>query len=592
MKYPALLAGIFLLIVAYSNAQPPDTAEVYRLVRLSHSFLQTNTDSSGYYARRARELAERLHSRLAVAVAGITLCDYYISKGDLELALPYCNEAVSIYDSLRRPSDEADAYLSLAQLYKELSGGNGTEKFIDRSIQYSRMATGLYASVPDRDGMVTSLNMEGVVARDKAMLPGESAYFDSALTYYESAIRLNEKTGAGHKYLGKLYNNISQIYSEYKHEPRVALAWLQKAVAINEASGSRYGLTFNYNNLAEVYTTLGRVDSALFYARKMLMVSEELKLPSRIFDAYDELYLVFEAGKRYDSALHYYILASGVNQQITNLAKTKDVLDLQAKYNDVKKELNIQRLHAESAAKNKQIVLLSVLSGCLVILVSGFSFLIYRLRMQKRQIAGQSRKLETMLRELHHRVKNNLQTVSALLGLQTYKLDDEKTIGVLQESRQRVQAMSLIHQRLYNNDVLSAVNIREYLIDLTESLLSSYGYDRDSFDLRVEVGAELLDIEQALPIGLIVNELVTNAFKYAYPGVGTPALLIRLQQGNSGIVLEVKDNGVGIDAGQWRMGKESFGKQLVRALCRQLRATQQLRTEEGTEFRFVIPRRA
>ena len=230
----------------------------------------------------------------------------------------------------------------------------------------------------------------------------------------------------------------------------------------------------------------------------------------------------------------------------------------------------------------------ALLAGAFL-LIAAQSYLIYRLWIQKRRIHEQSRRFETLLRELHHRVKNNLQTVSALLGLQIYKLEDTKAIGVLQESQQRVQAMSLIHQRLYNNEVLSTVNIREYLIDLTESLLLSYGYALDSFDLHIDVKTALLEIDQALPIGLIVNELVTNAFKYAYRGVGKPALLIRLEQGISEIVLEVKDNGVGMDVSQWRVGRESFGKQLIRALCRQLRATQEMEAGEGTAFTIRIP---
>lgn len=623
MKFPALLAGLLLLIAprgdarglwdtvrvsargdarglgdtAWVNARGDartlrDTARVGELVRRAHSCLMAKPDSCGDYARQARALAEQLHWREGEVRAGVALGAYLVSKGQLQLALPYFQEAVSVYDSLRRPSDKALAYLSLSNLYKELSGGNATEQFIDQSILYSRISFSLYESVHDLDGMVASLNMRGVVARDKANLPGRTAYYDSALTFYQTAIRLNETTGAGHKTLGKLFGNISQVFYEYKRQPREALRWLQKAVAFNTAAGNSYSLTFNYNHLGEAYLKLGKPDSALFFARKMTAISQQLQLPNRLFESYRELYLAFAAEKRYDSALHYYILGSNINQDITNMAKTKEVVDLQAKYDDVKKEMNIERLHADSEAKSRAILLLSVLSGCLIVLATGFTYLIYRLRMQKKQIGEQSIRLETMLRELHHRVKNNLQIVSSLLGLQTYKLDDEKTIGVLQESRQRVQAMSLIHQRLYKDDVLCTVDIRDYLIDLTESLLSSYGYDRDTFDLRIDVCTELLDIEQALPIGLIVNELVTNAFKYAYSGVGSPALAITLKQGLSDIVLEVKDNGVGIDEEQWRRGRESFGKQLIGALCKQLRAKQQLWAEEGTAFRIVIPRAA
>src|SRR6185437_13377342 len=182
---------------------------------------------------------------------------------------------------------------------------------------------------------------------------------------------------------------------------------------------------------------------------------------------------------------------------------------------------------------------------------------------------------------LHHRVKNNLQIVSSLLGLQRYKSEDAAAISVLQESQDRVQAMSLIHQRLYKNDALSSVNIREYLVDLCESLMSSYGYDRDRFELDISVCTDVLDIDQALPIGLIVNELVTNAFKYAYPGVGRPALRISLEQDHRDLVLVVRDNGVGIDEEGWRQGKDSFGEQLIGALCKQLRATQQMAALTG-----------
>ncbi len=109
------------------------------------------------------------------------------------------------------------------------------------------------------------------------------------------------------------------------------------------------------------------------------------------------------------------------------------------------------------------------------------------------------------MKELHHRVKNNLQIVSSLLSLQTYKVQDEEAVLVLKESQQRVQAMSFIHQRLYKTESLTAVNMKEYLTDLAESLVSSYGYNRDDFDLHIAVDKEMLDIDKALPIGLIIK---------------------------------------------------------------------------------------
>jgi two-component sensor histidine kinase len=151
-----------------------------------------------------------------------------------------------------------------------------------------------------------------------------------------------------------------------------------------------------------------------------------------------------------------------------------------------------------------------------------------------------------MMKELHHRVKNNLQIVTSLLNLQAYRLNDGEAIAAIRQSQQRVHAMSLIHQRLYKTDVSAFVNIREYLTDLSESLLSSYGYDRDSFDLRVSAQEELLDVDKVLLLGLIVNEIVTNAFKYAYKDIANPSLSYRLYGTGDNIVLSVTDQWDGL----------------------------------------------
>ena len=606
MKYPVLFAGVILLKAFPVDAGPRlseaflrfdapstgDSSHFHALLRLSESWIQKNIDSCGFYAQTAREIAVADHDRHEEADAISTLGDFYRLKTDYSTATQYYEQASGIYDSLRDRSSEAACLASLAQLYKDIAGIKQTNKLLDQGVQYARSAYSLYETARDTVGMMEALNEMGIIFRDKGKAPRDSFYYDTAYAQFLKAVRLHDLSGKGNRFVARLFNNISQIYSEYKHDPRGALGYLRKAEAINLAAGSQSSLTYNYNNFAQVYAQLGLVDSSLLYARKMLALCLRLRLPNRTYDAYDQLYHSFDAARRPDSALHYYILASVLSDSMVNLAKTKEVLDLQAKYMSMKREMDIQKLNAEGLVKNREIFFLLVLSVFLVVVVVGFSYLIHRLRAQKKQIGIQSEKLEVMLRELHHRVKNNLQIVSSLLGLQRYRSGDPETAGVLLESQQRVQAMSLIHQRLYRTDLLSSVNIREYLIDLTESLLSSYGYDRDSFDLSIDICTDIMDIDAALPIGLIVNELVTNAFKYAYKGVGRPALRVALEQDSRGIVLVVRDNGVGCDEGRWTCGKESFGRQLIGALCKQLRATQEMEAGEGTVFTIRIPKAA
>ncbi len=597
MKYPAVLTGLFLLLahcLYAGNPAPPsrDTSSVTTAIKLAHFYERSNLDSFTWYARNAYDLATRTHDRQGVADAGILLGNYHAGIGDYTQGIQDYQQAISIYDSLQQPSNAAWTYDQLAQLYKFLSGPNNTEQFIDRGIGYSYTAFDIYEKVKDTAGMIVSLNEAGILCRDKSNLPGKQHYIDTAFALYNKALLLYQLSGQGATTVPKLYNNISQVYMEDKHRPRIALSWLARAVALNEADHNPVGLTYNYNSIAQAWLQLGHIDSSLLYARKMLTLSRGLKLPVRTYESYQELYLAFNAGHRPDSALKYFILATSLNDSLTNLDKTKEVLYLQEKYEDVKKELDIHQLSEENVSKSKQIVLLTILTVFLVLLAAAFTYLIQRLRTQKQQISDQRQRLEVMLRELHHRVKNNLQIVSSLLSLQSYKSDNQDTVAILQESQQRVQAMSLIHQRLYKQGALSTVNIREFLEDLTASLLASYGYDKGNFDLRIEVSSEHLDIDHALPIGLIVNELVTNAFKYAYHGISQPSLSISLLQGNTDIVLCIRDNGVGMNEEQWSKGEESFGKQLIVALCHQLRARQQLTAGHGTGFIITIPRTA
>jgi two-component sensor histidine kinase len=597
MKYPAFLAGLLLSIAhsLYAAApvpKPPDTSRIKEAIRLANSYVRSNMDSFAWFARDAYDRATRIHDRQGVADAGVLLGNYHAGIGDYTQGIQDYQQAITIYDSLHQTSNAAWTYDQLAQLYKFLSGPNNTEQFIDRGIGYSYTAFDMYEKVKDTAGMIVSLNEAGILCRDKSRLPGKAPYIDTAFTLYNKALLLYQWSGKGATTVPKLYNNISQVYMEYKQQPRTALIWLARAVALNEADHNPVGLTYNYNSIAQAYAQLGRIDSSLLYARKMLTIACGMKLPARTYDSYEQLYSTFDAGHQPDSALKYFILATRLNDSLTNLAKTKEVLYLQAKYEDVKKELDIRTLSEDNASKSKKIVLLTILSVFLVVLAAAFTYLIQRLRTQKWQIGAQRQRLEVMLRELHHRVKNNLQIVSSLLSLQSYRSDNQHTTAILQESQQRVQAMSLIHQRLYKEGALSTVNIREFLDDLTASLLASYGYDKNSFDLQIEVGSEHLDIDHALPIGLIVNELVTNAFKYAYHGIDQPSLRISLLQGNIDIVLCVRDNGVGMNEEKWNKGQESFGKQLIVALCHQLRARQQLTAGDGTGFIITIPRTA
>lgn len=194
--------------------------------------------------------------------------------------------------------------------------------------------------------------------------------------------------------------------------------------------------------------------------------------------------------------------------------------------------------------------------------------------------------IESLIRELHHRVKNNLQVVSSLLALQSKRLDDERARTALEDGRTRVDAIAMIHQKLYMNHELAAVNMKEYLEHLCSSLAQSYGFSSSVISTQVNINREMLDIDRAVSIGLIVNELVTNSFKHAFQNVSEPKLFIRLHQLPDALELEVGDNGKGMSPGE--VYKNSFGMKLVHTLVQQLGASIQVENQQGTFSRIKM----
>ncbi|PKG33112.1 PAS domain S-box protein [Methanoregula sp.] len=196
-----------------------------------------------------------------------------------------------------------------------------------------------------------------------------------------------------------------------------------------------------------------------------------------------------------------------------------------------------------------------------------------------------------LLREVHHRVNNNLQIIISLIKLQARSLEDEEMKQVLSDMRNRVQAMSLVHERLYQSKSLSSIDIADYTRFLATQLFAFYGVDHRRVALRTEMDKNQLDIETAIPLGLILNELISNALRHAFPGdrIGTITISSHLE--GDLISIGIADDGVGMSPDyDWR-GSASLGFRLVNSLVDQLGGTIEKKNGEGTTFNILFPRK-
>lgn len=589
-----ILPGLLFLLcsgaqsVSPGHLSSPDTGTIQTLNRTAAKLLQTDPDSSFYYASLANKHAEKTEYPSGGAEALLHLSNYYNIRGNYSQAMSHALDALHIFDSLHLPAAMADVYAQIAYIYKTMAGQNRTPAYLNSGIAMSRQAYEKYSLAADTAGMANSLNITGILYRDKYYAESVAAYFDTAFYCYRQAMQMITSSGAGEQYLGKLYNNTSQYYSEYKKEYHQGIDWLMKALEFNHQRNNRTSLLYNYGNISFCYRQLKDYTQARAYAERMLKGAEEMGQPLRRHDALYELYQTFKEEGQYAEALEYYILADRITDSLSNADKTREVAEIRGKFETEKKESEIKRLHTEKGIIQQRNVFLSAGLGLFFLLSIALVVLYKRTQRQKQEIADQSLRLTVMMKELHHRVKNNLQVVSSLLSLQSYKATDENAVSAFRETQQRVQAMSLIHQRLYHTGDLMAVDMKEYITDLAESLLASFGFEEDGFGLEINVDKEKLDVEKALPIGLIINEIVTNAMKYAYSGLLRPELLISMTENQQHIILQIKDNGQGMDLTAWQQNK-GFGRQLIRALCRQLNASEQILVNGGTGYTLSIP---
>lgn len=205
-------------------------------------------------------------------------------------------------------------------------------------------------------------------------------------------------------------------------------------------------------------------------------------------------------------------------------------------------------------------------------------------RRAEEQITASLREKELLLKEIHHRVKNNLQVTSSLLKLQAQLIRDPHAREMFAESHNRIRSMALVHEKLYQARDLSRVDFGDYARSLAALLLRSFGVDRERIRLTVIADEVYLAIDTAVPCGLVLNELLSNAFKHAFPDGRRGEVTVTVARKGGRVVVGVRDDGVGLGPDARAAGAETLGLQLVGTLVRQLRAELGVRSEGGTEL--------
>lgn len=304
------------------------------------------------------------------------------------------------------------------------------------------------------------------------------------------------------------------------------------------------------------------------------------------------------------SAVAHYKKYTALLDSNFKVTKMRQAEELQVIYETQEKENQIAVLNQQAALekdnlKQARLVKNLMLAGIAAVMI--IAGLLYRQNRQRKRanniITHQNEQLqqlitdkEWLLKEIHHRVKNNLQIVMSLLNSQSVYINNDAALTAIRDSRRRVYAMSLIHQKLYQSDNVSSIAMAEYINELVTYIQDSFNNgNRIAFEQQVEPLD--LDISQAIPLGLIINESLVNAVKYAFPGERAGVVGISLQQdGNDHLLLNISDNGVGLPDGLDITAHSSLGLDLIRGLAKQLNASVTITSANGLHImiRFAV----
>ena len=310
--------------------------------------------------------------------------------------------------------------------------------------------------------------------------------------------------------------------------------------------------------------------------------------PKSKLNIYEGLRKVHEAKQQFKIANEYINLHKQLRDSLSLISNEQLALSMEAEYDRAKKDNEISMLNSENEIHQLKLSgqrKFLIFTSCSLFAFLILSLLLLRLfRKVKSQNAIINKSLEeknTLLKEIHHRVKNNLQLVSSLLTLQSRGIEDEKAIEAINVSKSRVRSMALIHQDLYSRDNLRGIGMKNYIENLSQELFATYQIGHQNIILELDIDDVYLDVDTIIPIGLIINELMANALKFAFAGQDDGMLKISFTEKNNKLVLDVIDNGVGL--GEQKVKRSnSFGNKLIKTLTAQLNGEVNIDGRNGT----------
>lgn len=601
-----------------------DTNKVLLLYELSREFFNSDIVGSEKYANRALFLSQKLDYKRGIALSytNLGIINYY--KAVYNVALSYHERSLDLMEEIGDKKGMAgshnnkgavytqqgdyklaiEEYLNSLHLMEEINDMEGMGKSYnniglvyylqgsnEEAREYYNKALKIFRERGDKNRIADILNNLGIIAY-------EEGDYNVSLDFHMKSLETRNKTG-NHRGQASSYTNIGDVYAAQEAFTK-ALEFQQKAFDIQEELGDKKGMLSSMKGMGTVYSLTGRDDEALKYMEEVLRISTEIGAKREVRDAYNDISSIHMKMGNYEEALKYKSQFAEMNDTLFSEKTNEIAMALETKFENEKRAKEIEILKQENQIQElelgrNRILIVSAIVGLILALISIIIFArvnrekrkaMMLLQRQNEDIKRQKEEKEVLLKEIHHRVKNNLQVINSLIRLQCAYTDDEVALVLFDECQNRIISMALIHEKMYEAHDLSNINIKEYVTELAQNLLRSYRLNQHiNLDINIEI--EHLSLDTLIPLGLLLNELISNSLKHAFEGLKEGIIKIELSKDEKGMfVLFVGDNGNGLPKDFSFNSAHTLGMELVVTLSEQLDGKIERVGETGSYFKI------
>lgn len=595
----------------------PDSVKMRLYEKIAGTFDSRHIDSSILFLTVAQDYANNLGLKKQQSSFLNGLGYLYLSKGSYQSAISIFNKAISEAGRSPGGTDEiAKAYTGKGQSFLDLSDYNrASESFFT--------ALNLYEHLGDSVAIPELMDKVGKTMQ-------ESGNFEEAQKYFRNSLAIRERTGnrvgmaASLDRFGELFlmmGKVDSALASYRDAFNIGLLLKDSAVMYRSLLGMA-DIQMVKNDWNAALFSLQKADNmAVEYGDLSDKVAFEFKLGKAYFKSGEPLKgdlmlqhsldqatalgmreLVYEitgwmaselySASNFKKAFHYLQMHKAYADTIALFNNLKSTAEARVKYEDerAERELKIAEKAKLLGEQNKRqiiaiwwIVIISIIAGAITI--AGLLYVNHNRKRANKLLRESLKQREQLLKEFHYRVKNNLQLVYSLLNLQKGNVKDQQAVAAIIQAQNRIRSMGLVHENLYVGTKLGHVDFQKYLNDLISALKREYL--EDDKEVQVSVSADNVNLrsDASIPLGLIINELVSNAFKYAYKKSGKGNLWITLSHKSGTLaVLEVRDDGPGLPEDFSFESVSTLGLELVQILAIQLGGEVSYEFKDGAAF--------